>query len=246
MTESDAYPPIEAYGVVGNLETCALVGPDGSIDWFPFPHLESPSILAAILDAERGGRFRIRPTDSFETDRWYVGKTNVLENGYDEDVGAFVQSYGSDALDATGLLLPVVGFLPFDDERVRGTIEAIESALVDDDVFVLRYDGEDGLPGDEGAFVLCSCWLVDALALSGRVDEARSRFESLLSYLNPLGLVAEELDPETGTHLGNYPQAFSHIGIVNSALYLGYARGRETPGPAPMGIRLGEPISPPE
>ncbi|ELZ06207.1 glycoside hydrolase 15-like protein [Natrialba chahannaoensis JCM 10990] len=87
-----------------------------------------------------------------------------------------------------------------------------------------------------------SCWLVNALALSGRVDDARSRFEALLEYLSPLGLVAEEIDAETGAHLGNFPQAFSHIGIVNSALYLGYALGNGTPGPAPMGIRLGKPI----
>ena len=167
---------------------------------------------------------------------------DVLANGYDEDVGAFVQSYGSDALDATGLLLPVVGFLPFADDRVRETIDAIEATLVENEVFVKRYDGDDGLPGDEGAFVLCSCWLVNALALSGRVEEAQSRFETLLEYLNPLGLVAEEIDPETGAHLGNFPQAFSHIGIVNSAIYLGYARGTETPGPAPMGVRLGDPI----
>ncbi|QRV14270.1 glycoside hydrolase family 15 protein [Haloterrigena salifodinae] len=169
-------------------------------------------------------------------------RSDVLENGYDDETGAFVQSYGSDALDATGLLLPVVGFLPFGDDRIQGTIDAIETTLVEDDAFVRRYDGDDGLPGDEGAFVLCSCWLIDALALSGRVEEAQSRFETLRSYLNPLGLVAEEIDPETGAHLGNYPQAFSHIGIVNSALYLGYARGLETPGPAPMGIRLGDPV----
>ena len=169
-------------------------------------------------------------------------RDDVLENGYDEDIGAFVQSYGSDALDATGLLLPVVGFLPFDDDRVQGTIDATERELLEDEVFVKRYDGDDGLPGDEGAFVLCSCWLIDALALSGRVEEAESRFETLLEYLNPLGLVAEEIDTETGSHLGNFPQAFSHIGIVNSALYLGYARGHETRGPPPMGIRLGEPV----
>ncbi|WP_049923475.1 glycoside hydrolase family 15 protein [Halopiger djelfimassiliensis] len=170
-------------------------------------------------------------------------RSDVLENGYNDAVGAFVQSYGTDTLDATGLLLPIVGFLPFDDERVQGTIGAIEETLVEDDVFVSRYDGDDGLPGEEGAFVLCSCWLVDALALSGRVEDARSRFESLLQRLNPLGLVAEEIDPETGAHLGNYPQAFSHIGILNTALYLGYLQGNETPGPAPMGIRLGEPIT---
>ncbi|MFD1562694.1 glycoside hydrolase family 15 protein [Haloarchaeobius amylolyticus] len=169
-------------------------------------------------------------------------RRDILENGYDADVGAFTQSYGTDALDATGLLLPIVGFLPFDDDRIRGTIDAIEAELGRDDVFVQRYDGDDGLPGEEGAFVLCSCWLIDALALSGRTEAAQSRFESLCSYLSPLGLIAEEVDPETGAHLGNYPQAFSHIGIINSALYLGSLRGHETPGPAPMGIRLGDPV----
>ncbi len=169
-------------------------------------------------------------------------KADVLENGYDEEAGAFVQSYGSDALDATGLLFPIFGFLPFDDDRIQGTIDAIETELVEDDVFVQRYDGDDGLPGDEGAFVLCSCWLIDALALSGRIEEATARFETLLEYLNPLGLIAEEIDPETGAHLGNFPQAFSHIGIINSALYIGAVRGHETLGPPPMGIRLGDPV----
>jgi GH15 family glucan-1,4-alpha-glucosidase len=181
------------------------------------------------------------PVEAWQKTRETI-KTDVLANGYDEGIGAFVQAYGSDTLDATALLLPLVGFLPFDDDRVQGTIEAIEERLVEDDIFVLRYDGDDGLPGDEGAFVLCSCWLITALALSGRIGEAQSRFETLLEYLNPLGLIAEEIDTETGAHLGNHPQAFSHIGIVNSALYLGYVRGHETPGPAPMGIRLGEPI----
>jgi len=193
--------------------------------------------IAIVTDGDHDG-----PLEAWRESRETI-RTDVLENGYDEDVGAFVQSYGTDELDATGLLLPIVGFLPFDDDRVRGTIDAIEEQLVEDDIFVQRYDGDDGLLGDEGAFVLCSCWLINALALSGRVEEAQSRLESLCSYLNPLGLIAEEVDPESGAHLGNYPQAFSHIGIVNSALYLGYIRGHETPGPAPMGIRLGDPVA---
>jgi GH15 family glucan-1,4-alpha-glucosidase len=167
---------------------------------------------------------------------------DVLENGYDEDVGAFVQAYGTDTLDASALLLPIVGFLPFEDERVQSTIDAIEERLLEGEALVRRYDGEDGLPGEEGAFVLCSCWLIDALALSGRVEEATERFEALTDYVSPLGLLAEEVDPDSGVHLGNFPQAFSHIGLINSALYLGYVQGYEQPGPPPMGIRLGDPV----
>jgi|AntDeeMetagen134_2_1112570.scaffolds.fasta_scaffold01328_2 GH15 family glucan-1,4-alpha-glucosidase len=183
------------------------------------------------------------PLDEWRNERATI-KADVLENGYDEDVGAFVQAYDADALDATGLLLPIVGFLPFDDERIQGTIDAIEDTLAEGDVLVDRYNGEDGLSGDEGAFVLCSCWLIDALALSGRVDEARERFEALLEYVSPLDLVAEELDTDSGAHLGNFPQGFSHIGIINSALYVGYAQGENSPGPPPMGVRLGDPMLP--
>ncbi|PSP94284.1 glycoside hydrolase family 15 protein, partial [Halobacteriales archaeon QS_1_68_44] len=168
-------------------------------------------------------------------------RADVLENGYDDDIGSFVQSYGSTAVDATGLLIPVVGLLPFDDERVRGTIETVESRLVENDVLVGRYDGDDGLPGSEGAFLLCSCWLVDALALSGRVDEARDRLEALTGHLNPLNLLSEEIDTETGQYLGNYPQAFSHLGLINSVLYVEFAEGRDLADPAPMGARLGDP-----
>lgn len=181
------------------------------------------------------------PLDDWRATRETI-KEDILVNGYDENIGAFVQSYGSDALDATGLLIPVVGFLPFDDERVRGTIDAVETRLAEDDVLVHRYDGEDGLPGEEGAFVLCSCWLIDALALPGRIEEAEERFEALIEYGGPLGLIAEEIDTSTGRHLGNFPQGFSHIGLINSVLYVGYARGHNPPGPPPMGVRLGDPV----
>jgi len=143
-----------------------------------------------------------------------------------------------------GLLIPIVGFRPFDDERVRNTIEAVEDRLLVDDVLVRRYDGDDGLPGEEGAFTLCVCWLVDALALSGRVEEARERFDALTDYVSPTGLIAEELDTETGTQLGNYPQALGHVGLVDSTIYLGHVDGGSQPGPPPMGIRLGDPVGP--
>jgi GH15 family glucan-1,4-alpha-glucosidase len=183
------------------------------------------------------------PVDEWRDARETI-RADILENGYDEAAGSFVQAYGSDSIDATGLLIPIVGFLPFDDERVRNTIDTVEDRLLVDDVLVRRYDGDDGLPGEEGAFTLCACWLVDALALSGRVEEARERFDALTDYVSPTGLIAEELDTETGTQLGNYPQAFSHIGLVNSTLYLGYVDGGSQPGPPPMGIRLGDPIGP--
>ena len=169
-------------------------------------------------------------------------KEDVIEHGYDEDIDAFVQAYDTDTLDASALLLPIIGFLPFDDDRVQNTIDAVEDRLLEGDALVKRYDGEDGLPGEEGAFVLCSSWLVDALALSGRVEEACGRFSALTEYVSPLGLIAEELDSGSGAHLGNFPQAFSHIGLINSALYLGYVQGYDQPGPPPMGIRLGDPV----
>lgn len=182
------------------------------------------------------------PVDEWRDARRAV-RESVLDEGYDEEVGAFVQTYDGDGtLDASALLIPVVGFLPFDDERVQGTIDAVEERLLENEVLVRRYDGDDGLPGEEGAFVLCATWLVDALTLSGRVDEARDRLETLVGYVNSLGLLSEELDPTDGTYLGNYPQAFSHIGLINSALYVGAAQGHDLPGPPPMGIRLGDPV----
>jgi len=182
------------------------------------------------------------PLDEWRDVRGTI-RESVLDRGYDDELGAFVQTYDDgQTMDATGLLLPVVGFLPFDDERVRGTIDAVEEHLLEDEVLVRRYDGTDGVPGSEGAFVLCACWLVDALALSGRVEEACDRLETLVEYVNPLGLLSEELDAADGTYLGNYPQAFSHIGLVNSALYVGAAQGEDLPGPPPMGLRLGEPV----
>lgn len=165
-------------------------------------------------------------------------KRDILKRGFNRELNSFVRAYDEpNALDATGLLIPVVGFLPVDDPRVQGTITAIQEQLMTDDGWVRRYNGEDGLPGEEGVFVLCSFWLVDALALSGRITEAQELFTKLLGSVSPLGLLAEEIDSETGMHLGNTPQAFSHIGIINSALYLGKARGHTQPGPDPMGTQ---------
>jgi GH15 family glucan-1,4-alpha-glucosidase len=146
----------------------------------------------------------------------------VCERGYNKDKKAFTQSYGSDALDASLLMMPRVGFLPPSDERVRGTIEAIERELVQDGL-VLRYRTEehvDGLPGREGTFLPCSFWLASCLHLIGRTDDAKAMFERLLALRNDLGLISEEYDPIAKRQLGNFPQAFTHLALVNSARIL--------------------------
>src|SRR5579884_111346 len=146
----------------------------------------------------------------------------VCEKGYDAKRNTFVQYYGASDLDASLLLIPQLGFLPPDDRRVIGTIEAIERELVVEGL-VMRYStkkGVDGLPGGEGAFLACSFWLANSLNLIGRHDDAVRLFERLLGLRNDLGLLSEEYDPRAKRFLGNFPQAFSHVGIINTALHL--------------------------
>jgi len=153
---------------------------------------------------------------------------DICQCGFDSELNSFVQAYGSKRLDASLLLLPLVGFLSPDEPRMRGTLRAIEEKLLIQDDFVLRYeseDGFDGLPAGEGAFFPCSFWLVDNYVLQGRHDEARSLFERLLLRCNDVGLLAEEFDPLTGRMLGNFPQAYCHVGIINCALSLSRQRG---------------------
>ena len=150
-------------------------------------------------------------------------RDDILTNGYDPDRNSFVQSFGSKEVDAALLLIPQSDFLPGDDPRVVGTIDAVIEDLSLDGSFIRRYRTEttdDGLPGHEGAFLICSFWLVDALALAGRTEEAKRRFEAILDVRNDLGLLAEEYDPAVGRMLGNFPQAFSHIGLIDSACAL--------------------------
>jgi len=147
---------------------------------------------------------------------------DVMHHGWDRECQAFVQEYGGHALDASALVLPLVFFLSPTDPRMQSTIERIMSRLVSD-ALVFRYIPEeaapDGLPGQEGTFTLCSFWLVEALTRAGRLEEARLIFEKILSYANHLGLYAEELSV-TGEHLGNFPQAFAHIGLISAAFNL--------------------------
>ena len=145
-------------------------------------------------------------------------------------VGPFAQSFDADELDAAQLLMPIYGFLPATDERMRSTIDAIADELTEDGL-VLRYRNAeglnaDGLTGEEGTFVICSFWLVSALAKAGEVDRAEQLFDQLASYANDLGLLAEEIDTANAELLGNFPQAFSHIGLITAAWEIDKARGR--------------------
>ncbi|UEM07293.1 glycoside hydrolase family 15 protein (plasmid) [Skermanella rosea] len=185
--------------------------------WVAFDRVASIA-LAGDPASERAARWR-RVADLIHED--------VCRHAYDPDLGSFVQSYGSRQLDASLLAIPLVGFLPPEDPRVVGTVAAIERHLMHDGL-VLRYDtgtGEDGLPPGEGAFLACSFWLADVLVLLGRHADARRLFERLCTLCNDVGLLAEEYDPAGRRMLGNFPQAFSHIGLINTALNLTRIQG---------------------
>jgi GH15 family glucan-1,4-alpha-glucosidase len=152
---------------------------------------------------------------------------DVCANGFDAGLNSFVQTYGSQNLDAALLMIPLVGFLPITDPRVRGTLAAIEARLLVDG-FVMRYDNVaagDGLPGTEGAFLACSFWLADNYVLQGRIDEARALFHRLAGLCNDVGLLSEEYDPRAKRQVGNFPQAFSHLGLINTAFNLSRVDG---------------------
>ena len=144
---------------------------------------------------------------------------DVCRNAFDREVGGFVQYYGAKLLDASLLMIPLMGFLPATDPRMIGTVEAIEKHLMSDGL-VARYQTApelDGLPPGEGTFLPCTFWLADNLALQGRHDEAKALFERLLAVRNDLGLLSEQYDPDARRLVGNFPQAFTHVGLVNTA-----------------------------
>jgi GH15 family glucan-1,4-alpha-glucosidase len=166
-------PPIADYAFLSNCHTCALVAPDGSVDWLCVPRFDSPSVFGTLLDRQ---------------------------------AGAFRRA-------------AIFGFLPGEDELLRKSVDAIADDLTEDG-FVLRYrteETDDGLSGKEGSFLICSFWLVSALAVVGEHQRARDLMERLLSIASPLGLYAEEFDTSTGRHLGNFPQAFSHLALIEAA-----------------------------
>jgi GH15 family glucan-1,4-alpha-glucosidase len=178
----------------------------------------------AIKSTERFGLQG--PVDRWRRTRDTI-RADILRHGFDSELNSFVQCYGGKSLDASLLLIPQVGFLPIDDPRVTGTIQAIEKGLMRDGL-VMRYVPEqsnDGLAQDEGVFLACSFWLADAYVMQGRLDEAVALFERLLDLRNDLGLLAEEYDPVRRRLVGNFPQAFSHIGLINTAYNLLQAQG---------------------
>ena len=150
----------------------------------------------------------------------------IMTKGWSERANAFTQSFGSDELDASNLMMALVGFLPADDPRILATIDATEKRLTDERGLVYRYRSHDGLEGEEGTFLLCTFWLAHALALSDQLERARAVFERAVAYVNDVGLLAEQVDSATGELLGNFPQAFSHIGLVNAAWAIAQAERR--------------------
>lgn len=144
-------------------------------------------------------------------------RQKILEEGWSDSAKSFTQSIGSEDLDASSLLIPIVGFLPADDSRVRATVEATAERLTDERGLVYRYRASDDLDGDEGAFGICTYWLAQALAMAGEVERARACFETMTSFANDVGLLSEEVESKTGELLGNFPQAFTHVGLVNAA-----------------------------
>ena len=195
----------------------------------PRHHVHSKVMAWLALDRgiriaeRRGGRSRRR------VPRWLAERDRIADdvrrNGYDAEIGSYTAAYGSADLDAAVLLLAVVGLEPDSSPRLASTVDAIRARLGAGGPLLYRYLGDDGLPGGEGAFLPCSFWLVQALARLGRTDEARALYDELLSLGGPLGLYAEEMDPATGEHLGNFPQALTHAALLQAALALQEADG---------------------
>jgi len=166
-----------------------------------------------------------------QVDRWSAVRTEIREtilaDGWNPRIGAFTQTLRSDVLDAAALVIPLIGFLPPTDERVRSTVRRIDRDLSDANGLVFRYRSADGLEGEEGSFLLCTFWLAQALAECGDTVRARQVFAAAAGFANDVGLLAEEVDPTTGELLGNFPQAFSHIGLINAAAAIERAESSE-------------------
>ncbi len=190
----------------------------------PRPFLYGKLMCWAALDSgiRLAQEFRLdAPCDRWQRTRDEI-RSAILRDGYNSDIGAFTQAFGSSAVDATALVIPRIGFLPPTDPRVKSTVAVIRKQLSNDGL-VYRYRTRDGLAGGEGTFTLCTFWLVDALALGGHLDEAKGLFERTVGYANDLGLLAEEIDPDKREQLGNFPQGFSHLALIGAAVNLAKA-----------------------
>jgi len=192
-------------------------------------HFTSSKLMCWVA-ADRGARLAELREDLDRAMRWRTAAdeihADICANAIDSR-GVFTQHYDTDALDASVLLMPLLRFLPADDERIRATVLAIADELTDDGL-VLRYRVEhtdDGLRGEEGTFAICSFWLVSALCEIGELERGREVCEKMLAYASPLGLFAEEIDTRTGRHLGNFPQAFTHLALINAVMHV--IRGEE-------------------
>ena len=177
---------------------------------------------AVALAPQLGAEHRV---DSWAATRSEI-RAAILDHGWSEQAGAFTQAFGSESLDASNLMLAITGFLPGDDPRMKATIDATAARLTDHRGLVYRYLAHDGLAGDEGTFLLCTFWLAHAQALAGDVDQAAATFERAVAAINDVGLLAEEVDVPSGEMIGNFPQAFSHIGLINAAWAITQAQQR--------------------
>jgi len=172
--------------------------------------LDRAVAMATVLEADE------RRVEGWKEARSEIRRV-ILDRGWSEKVGAFTQAFGSPELDASSVMIPIVGFLPASDDRVLSTLRAVEDRLTDGRGLVRRYRSADGLEGEEGAFLLCTFWLAEAWALAGDVERASEVFDRAVACVNDVGLLSEEIAREGGGFVGNFPQAFSHIGLVNAA-----------------------------
>ncbi|MGH9002959.1 MAG: glycoside hydrolase family 15 protein [Acidimicrobiia bacterium] len=188
------------------------------------------SKLMCWVALDRAVRLAPRLRRAAEMPRWSRARDRIreaiLDRGWSDRAGAYTQALGSDDLDASALMMPIVGFLPAADPRMRATIGAVAEHLTDEHGLVYRYRSHDGLPGEEGVFGICTYWLVQCWAMLGEIGRARSLFETITGCANDVGLLSEEIDPATGEPLGNFPQAFTHIGLINAAWAIAQAEDR--------------------
>jgi GH15 family glucan-1,4-alpha-glucosidase len=216
-------------------------------------HFTSSKVMCWVA-ADRGAKLASLREEAELAERWHAAaeeiRADICAHALDKR-GVFTQHYDTDALDASMLLMPLVGFLPPSDERIRRTVLAIADELTEDG-FVRRYrvdQTDDGLSGDEGTFTICSFWLVSALVEIGEWARARRLCEKLLKNASPLGLYGEELEPETGRHLGNFPQAFTHLALINAVVHVIQAEQRGATAnqprsePQPMAEQVPAPMS---